>query len=139
MKKGTKLDRKGTKLKPKRDQVQEKAASPSPSCGADAVRRPPPATPAETPTAPAPQPPEEKKPVWAGTPAVYNPGVCPNCGSSRNTIAKTCAAELTTRGGAILQRLHVCLHCGTRFHSLQTINAIDVGHVRLSKAPVVEW
>ena len=81
----------------------------------------------------------EKRPVWQGQPAKYDSGVCPNCGSSRNVIVKTYAADMTTRGGAYLHRLHVCHNCGTRFRSIQLLNAVDVGYVRMSKIPEVTF
>ena len=79
-------------------------------------------------------PPEEsERKVWNGTPAAYNPGVCPNCGSSRNKIGTTYPADPTTRGGANIHRIHVCKNCGTHFRSMQTINAVDVPYVRVSQ------
>lgn len=76
--------------------------------------------------------------VWDGMPSTYNPGMCPNCGSSRNVITKTDPADLSTRGGAIIHRLHVCKWCGTRFRSIQHINAVDVGHVAVEEPPRAE-
>ena len=123
--KGTKLEPKGTKLEPEGTKLEEVKPATSPTSAETRPQEPSKAAPEETPA-------ELERKTWTGAPAVYNPGVCPNCGSSRNKIGTTYPADPTTRGGANIHRIHICKNCGTHFRSMQTINAVDVPHVRVA-------
>ena len=82
----------------------------------------------DTQTEPAPEPEQQRK-IWAGPSVDYNPGHCPNCGSTRNKITGNQGCD-TFSGGGTIQRIHECCNCKTRFRSVQTVPQKDVPFFR---------
>lgn len=83
----------------------------------------------DTQTETPPVEPEEQRKIWAGPAVEYNPGHCPNCGSTRNKITGNQGLDVFSGGGTV-PRIHKCCNCGTRFRSMQVVPANDVPFFR---------
>lgn len=68
---------------------------------------------------------------WPGLPVAYNPGICPNCGSSRNRIIENYGCTDAGRVG-VVRRLHECYNCTTCFYSSQEVPKKDIPFVGAS-------
>lgn len=104
---------------------------------------PPVQPPAEAPTAPAPAPapasppPDPVRRMWQGVDVTFNPGHCPECGCSDNSIYKTYAKG--ERFPSIQNRLHQCANCGLLFRSCQELSPMDMRlHADAMKAKAAE-